>query len=110
MGIVYPLAGHPFLDQRGSPRLVGQTAGQAIGDVHGLPGESTPFRIAKPQALFDAVAILVPDVRGQGSSLSALHHIPERSGVRSGLRSEIRGAGAPRLGFPSRVLGTPAVG
>jgi hypothetical protein len=37
---------------------------------------------------------------------SAVSHIPEKSG----LPSRVRGVGAVRLGFPSSVRGTPAVG
>ena len=53
----------------------------------------------------------VPQVSDSGSwgwqqSVLSVSQMPEKSGLPSG----VRGVGAARLGFPSAVFGTPAVG
>src|SRR5215510_2582171 len=47
-----------------------------------------------------------PPFGGGHGGASPVNHIPEKSG----LPSLVRGVGADRLGFPSGVRGTPAVG
>ena len=102
-GSPYARRRRPLLHQRSRPRLIRQTAGQTIGDVHGLPGEPAPFRIAQSQSFFDAFAIVAADVRGTRKLIA---HVPPHSReIRMADRRPRRRRG--EIGLPVAGFGNP---
>ena len=80
------------LPQIARPRLVGQAAFQACGNV----GEFWRRKLDEPAT---------GSVVGSAPGTIRVCHTPDRSGL-----PPVRGAGAVRFGRPSRPFGTPVVG